>query len=852
MNHHTARGKAKKVSKIIYFALLWFESNGDESLAHRFEDKVTVKRKVNNLNVKTKLTHLLDLINEYKRSPKYTEPSNYGIPLDTVENLKTADIGEALNILKEHGLFVEDKIARSGSPIWRFTLEFESQNIEENLKNTFVTEGEDLCYWDNKETEYRTTRLRDREIYQPPETEKTVILQQQRPHPIQKERAEKLIGRDNQLEELNRLLSFECQTQTIAIHGLGGVGKRALAAEAGYRCLDAIHTSSEPNASFFNAVIFVTFRETRLDLDGERSYSQSRQSGERKIYQIFRAISSKLDNQSITRSIDKEEQENNVIEVLSDTTCLLILDGFQFVSDDERNEILNFLDNLPPSTKCIITTRKRIERRDHYVISLEELREEDSLNLIRQEANRKATNITQENAKKLFDCFGGIPLFLILCIGRINNGSSVEGVLSKFRTDKPKNFKHMMVSFIFPDSNNIIKDDPTFSLLSAISIFSHPPTKESAIEVSGLNSHSIEDQDNYWTKLRQLSLVTIDVDNRCKMNVLIRECIRTKLEDNHHLENEMVNRWAEYYQKFSERYGGIDWAYWHRNYDALELEWENILSVLNWHKNSSDYTAVKKLWNCVNHFADLYGHWDERLRWLDWLIENARVEGDKAYLLCRKGWTLTMKGESQSLMEAEEILEEAWLLNDNMKPSERDYLFHNMVVLLIRLGRYEYARTKLSEKEENYRLVQLELSDDRKVKRCFLNTLRSKAKILFKEGNLVTAKELYEEFIQEADDIEWKRGFCYGLNQLADIAIEQDDLESAKKYLKKGRPVAKRNRNKRRLAFYHKSQALLEKKLGRTDAAKQEFKNARKLFFQIGMRQEVKAVNDLLSNLPLD
>ena len=71
----------------------------------------------------------------------------------------------------------------------------------------------------------------------------------------------------------------------------------------------------------------------------------------------------------------------------------------------------------------------------------------------------------------------------------------------------------------------------------------------------------------------------------------------------------------------------------HLNYDHLEEDWNNILTVMQWCSEQAQgdqgrYTDVVALWNNVRDFTHIYGYWADRLRLLDWMIAAAESRGE--------------------------------------------------------------------------------------------------------------------------------------------------------------------------------------------------------------------------------
>ena len=160
------------------------------------------------------------------------------------------------------------------------------------------------------------------------------------------------IGRTRELKDLLKFISLSYRAPIITVDGIGGVGKTTLVVEAAYRCWEAKH-GSVTEAPVFDAIIFASFKENYLLPSGIVSRLQRQSS----LQDIFMVIASTLDDQTITQAAP-EDQINHVYQSLSKQKNLLIVDNLETIFD--KNLVLAFLSDLPPSTKAVITTREQV------------------------------------------------------------------------------------------------------------------------------------------------------------------------------------------------------------------------------------------------------------------------------------------------------------------------------------------------------------------------------------------------------------------------------------------------------------------------------------------------------------
>ncbi len=334
---------------------------------------------------------------------------------------------------------------------------------------------------------------------------------------------------------------------------------------------------------------------------------------------------------------------------------------------------------------------------------------------------------------------------------------------------------------------------------------------------------------------------------RYEMLSLTREYALAELATDSVFEKQARQRWVKWYLDFAHSYAGEDWEKW-IHYEKLELEEGNLRAVLYWCKDQNHYEEVRELWLLLSHYANLYAYWDDRLDWLQWLIEQSELRGEWASLvkvMIRKTWLLIRECSPQSLKEADEILRRAWVLRNNTDSCVQADLAESIVRLRIRQKDYKDARAWLVLEQKL--LTQANLEEQKHI-RYYIPVLYHRAVILYLESNYSEAKILFKEVMQSAEKINWYRVINSAQNWLADIAIEQGDRDSAQQLLIKGLTVAKSSKNKRRLARYERSLARWEKKWGSAQKASFLVAKAMDSFKHLGMTKEAEEMQFLLNS----
>jgi transcriptional regulator with XRE-family HTH domain len=658
------------------------------------------------------------------------------------------------------------------------------------------------------------------------------------------------VGRQEELRRLLELLSRNHTTHWITVDGIGGVGKTTLVLEAAYRCLYA-STGEVPDRKVptFDAIVFVSAKHQLLTPFGILARSQA----QRTLAEIFRGIADALKQHDITRAIP-ENQPELVRQAVARQRTLLIVDNLETI--ENKQEILGFLYDLP-AAKVVLTTR---ERAMYAPIRLNELSMDDSLTLISQEAEDKQVSLTDDEALALYQKVKGIPAALVFSIGQRADGHSVATILERLTQSTGD-----LARFTFEESVTPLRGNPAHHLFLARAFFPTSPTGKALARVSGLSADPIA-VDEGLAQLQRLSLVE-QREGRYHMLHLTREYALAELASYPEFERQARQRWVDWYLEFSQEHGGRDWKEWHIEYDQLEEEWENILAVLDWCAANGDYATIRTFWGDeflleqeehLLEFANIYGYWDDRLMWLDWLTQEAERRGDwptVVSMICNMGWSLAWMGRPESLDEAHKLLKRAWDLRDYVKIALQLDLARNIAVVHIRSKEYFEADRWLNLSED---LLSKATLEKKEYLRLWLQLPYYRGIALYErsqnEGgdlnrNYQQAEKLFRQMLIAAEEIAWQRAAIYAQNWLADIAIKRGRLSEAESLLQTGLPVAVRNKDKRRIAHFKRSWAYLEQARGDLNEACRWVDDAHEEFKRLGMQQEVDEMRNLLQDL---
>jgi|GEM_PF-880789 len=636
------------------------------------------------------------------------------------------------------------------------------------------------------------------------------------------------IGRQAELQQLIQLLRAECRTHCISLCGVGGVGKTSLMLEVAYRCLRSHATSDSEGIPMFTAIVFASAKTEQLLTNG----ILPRQRRDRTLQDIFRAIATTLQCPEILiQTIDQQSEQ--IYYQLGKQWVLLLLDNLETIEDVKN--VYAFLCDLPSTVKVIITSRA--QELLEVVIPLAPLSKDESLALIQQQMQEKRVPACPESAQQIHQLSAGLPTAIVYTIGQLASGYPLTYLFNRSRLTMQELSRYCFESSIAP-----LREHPAHHLLLALALFSGAAQGGAIAYIA-----EISDPDQLVesvAKLKQLSLIS-EATGRYTMLPLTRSYTLTELEADTTLAQRVRDRWIEWYVQFVEQYGNPDQHEWH-DYLPLEQEWETLRDCIDYCMVQGRYHDFKHLWHFLNSYTHNCGYWNERLSWMDWLIQAAEHRQDLVALaaaLFEKVRTFVFINQPEHLETAIALCQRALNLPDAQTQSSQFDLLIHLTTFHIQQQQFDQAQTWLIQAEE---LSTLTENPQTVFNSHQIKLLYYRAQICLETGEYDTADRLYNQALVQAESINWQRATTYIKDWLAVVAIKQGKFVEAEALLMTGLAIAEQRNDQRCTAYCQRSLAILEEARGNLAQMRHWAECAKAKFNQLQMFYDAQKIDQLL------
>lgn len=305
-----------------------------------------------------------------------------------------------------------------------------------------------------------------------------------------------LIGVDDLRAALIKALVDDETHFIVALDGLGGIGKTALADQA---IRDLIRTTH------FDEIGWITAKHTHLSTLGRLQIESGRPA------LTFPMLVDKLANQFDLPAQDDStqlERERLVKQFLQERTCLVAIDNLETAAD--YHSLLPELRKWQNPTKFLLTSRLRLlDEPDVFSLSLKELTAESAFELIRFEAERTGFNdlarAGDADLQAIYSAVGGNPLALKLIIGQLRF-HSLSHVLNRFTPAGKQPSEAGIYDYIYREIWETLDDENKMILLALTQAGETGFSSEHLANVSELPMESVS---RSLEKLILLSMVDL-------------------------------------------------------------------------------------------------------------------------------------------------------------------------------------------------------------------------------------------------------------------------------------------------------------------------------------------------------
>lgn len=225
---------------------------------------------------------------------------------------------------------------------------------------------------------------------------------------------QKLFGVEPHLKRLEELLESPDAPWVVLLHGIGGIGKTALA--------DAF-VRQAANRLFFDDYGWVTARRYHFHLDGTITPVVDAVSG---VADLWQNLARQLLDEPLPSPFSLDRTIQLFRQHMERRNCLIVIDNLETLADLEA--LLPILARLAPPIKFLLTSRQSLESQAGiYLYSLPPLSQEEALALVRYEARLRnipaLAEARDEELLPIYEIVGGNPLALRLVVGQVRRHS---------------------------------------------------------------------------------------------------------------------------------------------------------------------------------------------------------------------------------------------------------------------------------------------------------------------------------------------------------------------------------------------------------------------------------------------
>ncbi|HST20740.1 MAG TPA: tetratricopeptide repeat protein [Blastocatellia bacterium] len=526
------------------------------------------------------------------------------------------------------------------------------------------------------------------------------------------------------------------KNQLVALWGDGGVGKTTIAAEA-------VRTMIE---IFGGRIVWTS-------ADGRPDFALSN---------LLDEIATQL-GEPETRRLAIEPKKEAVRELIAgcDTPVLVVLDNFETIANEEQKQCAEWIDNHAPCP-VLITTRKRVDGARNVSIDVMSAQEANEFlnRLIKQTQNIGA--FERLDRKRVIKSADANPLVMEWIIAQIDLAQHQSDVLDDLAQGEGDAAQRVFDrSFNLPQVGNDGRD-----VLLALSLFVPSASRAALAEVAGFGD-DVKRVREAVKNLAALRLVQTTSDERWIIEGLTRDLAKARLKKDNRAAD-FCNRFLAYFVQYAESHSETT----REDFDALEVEKDNVLSAMDIAFELQDWKSVMQVRISLEEYLDLRGYWDEAIQRGEQAVKAAYVMKDE--------WNVAMfSGNAGVIRHKRGEYEQARSqFQKNLAVFKRLGSESNIAVELHRLGMIAQDQGEIEEARRLYN-ESLEIVKKLGDQSGVASTLHELGRLAEKQGEIEEARRLYNESLEIEKKLGNQNGIAISLLQFGNLAEKEGDNAEA-------------------------------------------------------------------------
>ncbi|HJT56318.1 MAG TPA: NB-ARC domain-containing protein [Ktedonobacteraceae bacterium] len=636
------------------------------------------------------------------------------------------------------------------------------------------------------------------------------------------------VGRERELDWLHQSLTAKEDNTQVAITGMGGVGKSALVLALAHRYVER-YKDLQPDERF-EAILWISANEKLSDIE-EAGVAMLNSGFFPTLEDMYTIIARTLGRKDITRATDREKRDSLVRKALDSQRTLLILDNLESFTDERINP---FLSSLPPSTKCLITSRK--ESRIFRSKQLRGLPSGEAERIVIEEVGIPRMELNSNQLRVLFGYTGRLPLPIKLSAARIASGEAFERVvlwLENARENVPEYCVKGQIELIRQLSSG------AWSLLLACSLFDQ--TAGASREALGFIANlSAAERDIGLALLLSFHLLNRNEDDRFWLLPIVRrfaEVERSRADC-----RTLTERWLHWLLDFAQN-RGVDLEFHVEDTHVVGLEYPNLLHAIRWCRTHQRVAELLSLAEGACFYPYLLDLFSELKEVLDAGLETSRVLGlerNEGRFLRQIGRLLWKQGQYEAALDyLDKSGDVARRHGDIVELGRADNIRFDIVYRQGRMQEAEQIAQAMWDNGNQSASLELKILAVYRLAQCAL-----------KRGQFDKALEWLDQSEVWCRKLCWSRRLAWNMHLRGVTLSQQGNIPAAEPFLLESLHMAVSWKEHYLVALNKHSLTEVYAEADRLHLALQMVEEAHNLYERLGATEELEQVEALLQTFP--